>query len=337
MKFEAYNMGRKAAKTAVKRKKGPTTQSVKKTSSKTSALKKIKDYDRCKEWLIEQKKTNQQPVAIHDINDDESSEIESELYRRMEQEEKVEPSVRGAARLNINILCEWKRCRAESQNLDEFRAHVDQHIENIAPQDTYDCHWDLCSFKTDNISEMTTHIGFHVYHSNLKIVGECYLQSKNNLPACALDSRCRNLIPDDTSSYECKWEDCSKKFLKIVDFMDHVREHGKFEAKFRQKSVKNNVMSCRWIGCDKAFTKIATFTDHRRTHTKEKQCGCPNCGTLFRNFSKFYDHFRRQSVTSKLSHGSHGLRRFWKLDEIRQCLPCLTFLSYHRPKKIQSF
>lgn len=80
--------------------------------------------------------------------------------------------------------------------------------------------------------------------------------------------------------------------------MDHIRDHGTHEAKFKQQNENNNML-CRWAGCGKTFTVIAIFTDHRRTHTKEKQCGCPNCGTLFRNFSKFYDHFRRQSVTSK--------------------------------------
>lgn len=212
--------------------------------------------------------------------------------------------------MNINILCEWKRCRFESKNLNEFRAHVDQHIENITPQETYDCHWDLCNYKTNDITEMTIHIGFHVYHTNLKNVGECYLQSKDNLPPCVLDSRCRNLIPDETISHECKWEDCSKKFLKINEFMDHVREHGVVEAKFRRKN-DNNLMWCRWEGCDKTFTVIAVFTDHRRTHTKEKQCGCPNCGTLFRNFSKFYDHFRRQSATSMpLTHNEFSIYMF---------------------------
>lgn len=162
----------------------------------------------------------------------------------------------------------------------------------------YDCHWDLCNYKTNDKTELTIHIGFHVYHTNLKNIGECYLQSKDNLPPCVLDSRCRNLIPDETISHECKWEDCTKTFLKINDFMDHVREHGTHEAKFKRQN-RNNAMTCRWVDCGKTFTVIAIFADHRRTHTKEKQCGCPNCGTLFRNFSKFYDHFRRQSATSE--------------------------------------
>lgn len=209
-----------------------------------------------------------------------------------------ETVARGAAKLNINILCEWKRCRHESINLREFRLHVDDHIANITPQETYDCHWDLCNYKCNDKTEMIIHIGFHVYHTNLKNIGECYLQSKDNLPPCVLDSRCRNLIPDENMSHECKWEDCDQTFLKINDFMDHVRDHGTHEARFRKQNAKNAMM-CRWAGCGKSFTVIAIFADHRRTHTKEKQCGCPNCGTLFRNFSKFYDHFRRQATNSK--------------------------------------
>lgn len=135
------------------------------------------------------------------------------------------------------------------------------------------------------------------------------MQTKDNLPPCVLDSRCRNLIPDETLSYECKWEDCSRTFLKINDFMDHIRDHGTHEAKFRRQNEKN-AMICRWADCRKTFTVKAIFADHRRTHTKEKQCGCPNCGTLFRNFSKFYDHFRRQSAASEWAHHFRSIRTF---------------------------
>ncbi|XP_037043069.1 histone H4 transcription factor [Bradysia coprophila] len=307
-------MGRKA-NTTVKPKKAPATQSSNKRTSKSS-IKKIKDYDRCKEWLLEQKSVPHDVVPNHNINDDLNSEFDNELYRKPESEDRpVESVARGAEKLNINILCEWKRCRYESINLTEFRLHVDDHIANITPQETYDCHWDLCNYKTNDKTEMIIHIGFHVYHTNLKNIGECYLQSKDNLPPCVLDSRCRNLIPDENMSHECKWEDCDRTFLKISDFMDHVRDHGAHEAKFRKQNAKN-AMICRWANCGKSFTVIAIFADHRRTHTKQKQCGCPNCGTLFRNFSKFYDHFRRQAATNEFQ-CSQCLKYFFSMELLR--------------------
>ncbi|KAJ6633485.1 Histone H4 transcription factor [Pseudolycoriella hygida] len=305
-------MGRKIRKTksVVKRQRAPATPTIKRWTK--FSKKNIKDFERCKEWLVEQKNVSHKSPPNHDINDEENSQFD---VRKPEGEGKPKaPTVRSAVQCNINILCEWKRCRFEAENLNEFRSHVDEHIANITPQETYDCYWDLCNYKTKDMTEITIHIGFHVYHTNLKNIGECYLQSKDNLPPCVLDSRCRNLIPDEAISYECKWENCDRKFLKINDFMDHIRGHGAHEAKFKRQN--ENKMFCRWEGCGKTFSIASIFADHRRTHTKEKQCGCPNCGTLFRNFSKFYDHFRRQSETNEFQCGQ-CLKYFFSMELLR--------------------
>ncbi len=78
-------MGRKA-KTAVKQKKAPVTQSNKRSSK--GSIKKIKDYDRCKDWLLQQKNTPHEPVPIHDINDEVNSEFDNEFYRKIDPEDK---------------------------------------------------------------------------------------------------------------------------------------------------------------------------------------------------------------------------------------------------------
>lgn len=83
--MDNVKMGRKA-KAVVKQKKTPATQSNKKTSK--SAIKKIKDFERCREWLLEQKNIPHESVPNHEINDDENSEYDNELYRKIEPEEK---------------------------------------------------------------------------------------------------------------------------------------------------------------------------------------------------------------------------------------------------------
>lgn len=85
--MDSIKMGRKA-KVGVKKKK-PATQSNKKTSK--SAIKKIKDYERCREWLIEQKNIPHEsvPIPIHEIDDEENSEYDNELYAgKVDTEEK---------------------------------------------------------------------------------------------------------------------------------------------------------------------------------------------------------------------------------------------------------
>lgn len=78
-------MGRK--KTVVKEKKAPAAQSNKKASSSKS-MKKIKDFDRCKEWLIQQKNTTHETVPIPDINDEDNSVYDNEMFSKIEPEEK---------------------------------------------------------------------------------------------------------------------------------------------------------------------------------------------------------------------------------------------------------
>lgn len=83
-------MGRKAK--TVGKPKNPTVTQPNKRSSKSS-INKIKNYERCKEWLIEQKDTPHEPVPIHDIDDELNSEFDNELYRKIEPEERPRVSV----------------------------------------------------------------------------------------------------------------------------------------------------------------------------------------------------------------------------------------------------
>lgn len=89
-------MGRKA-KVVVKQKKKSVAQSNKRSSK--PSIKKIKDYDRCKEWLLEQKNIPHDPVAVHDFNDDVNSEFDNE-YRKIEPEER--PRVRRLVIIVMN-------------------------------------------------------------------------------------------------------------------------------------------------------------------------------------------------------------------------------------------
>lgn len=84
-------MGRKA-KSVVKQKTSIVTQTNKRSSNKSS-IKKLKNYEFCKEWLIEQKNTPHEPVPIHDIDDELNSEFDNELYRKNEPEERPRVSV----------------------------------------------------------------------------------------------------------------------------------------------------------------------------------------------------------------------------------------------------
>lgn len=55
------------------------------------------------------------------------------------------------------------------------------------------------------------------------------------------------------------------------------------------------------VSCKRKFNKRMKMTDHMRTHTGERFVACSNCGSTFNSYVKFYDHYRRQAITSKLT------------------------------------
>ncbi|XP_048459291.1 histone H4 transcription factor-like [Rhincodon typus] len=58
---------------------------------------------------------------------------------------------------------------------------------------------------------------------------------------------------------------------------------------------KNETISCCWKGCGATFKIRFKLREHLRSHTQEKVVSCPNCGGMFSNNTKFYDHVRRQT------------------------------------------
>ena len=67
-------------------------------------------------------------------------------------------------------------------------------------------------------------------------------------------------------------------------------------------------MCVRFADCSFTSPKRFKLKEHCRTHTHEKCFGCPNCGGLFSNKTKFTDHLRRQNtMESKILYVSHFL------------------------------
>lgn len=62
-------------------------------------------------------------------------------------------------------------------------------------------------------------------------------------------------------------------------------------------SLLKNKSNLKNSGCNSKFSTRYKLGEHVRTHTKEKTIGCPTCGTLFSNKTKFCDHRRRQLST----------------------------------------
>ncbi|GCB61109.1 hypothetical protein scyTo_0011254, partial [Scyliorhinus torazame] len=81
-------------------------------------------------------------------------------------------------------------------------------------------------------------------------------------------------------------------------FYRHVDMHGQCTDKETLPN-KNEAISCCWKGCGATFKIKFKLREHLRSHTQEKVASCANCGGMFSNNTKFYDHVRRQTANEQ--------------------------------------
>lgn len=200
------------------------------------------------------------------------------------------------------FVCEWQKCHAALDTYTDLVEHVSGHSRAmiVGIQPPFHCKWDLCGFVSDNGKLFTSHLAYHSYHTHIKTLGEQLLLEKNPLPPCENDSRRRNEIPAVQSEYLCMWKDCEYRLATVQEYFNHVRGHCEFEMKMQRTSGRNAQVQCEWIACDKTFNRMTKMKEHLRVHTKERFLACANCGSAFNSYAKFYDHYKRQAIDSKL-------------------------------------
>lgn len=313
------NSVRKSSKTPIKKKATP------KIATKKVDRQKI---ERCKQWLTQQKweKGRSQSSPIDTLESDASADEDELCVLRLSEAALVSwptrncpcarvcviskcssssfclqnPLPANERKAKIYFVCEWQKCNKLVDSYVELQTHVKHHLNQIEDDgNSYECEWDLCMHETNDVTNYRRHVLYHVYMTNLKTLGEQLLLKKEPLPACIIDSRRRNLIPDTDTKYVCQWRDCRYAFEFIQDYFDHARCHCVHEVETHRENNRNQTVQCLWINCQKQFTKQYKMVEHLRTHTGERVVACANCGSTFNSYVKFYDHFKRQSVNSK--------------------------------------
>lgn len=217
----------------------------------------------------------------------------------------------AAVKLKVSLACEWQRCTHLADHYSGLRDHLNA-VHGLAASapvpppstadDEFQCAWDLCSFSAYNWLELRCHAYQHVLHSHLKATGEELLARKQLTHTCALDSRRRNTLPDGSvrTRYACEWSGCSEHFEQLFELCAHVRLHVAFERSLRRQdgTKESTQMRCGWAHCSKRMDTPGRLVDHLRLHLGERQMACPNCGSTFTSYSKFYAHFYRQAEES---------------------------------------
>lgn len=218
----------------------------------------------------------------------------------------------------VNYSCDWGKCNKEYADEQDYKNHILGHVAN--PElckigDNYECAWDLCHFQTQDKAHFFRHVMYHEYHSRLLTIGDMYRRNQN-IPACFLESRNRNNIPELPNDFFCFWDDCTAKFNIISDYIGHVKHHIanehydmflEIELKKKKKnprgSFKAQPLKCQWANCKIPIASRTLLLRHIRSHTNEKTIACDQCGISFHGTSGIIEHCTRQ----KLSNGEYFL------------------------------
>ncbi|XP_041470919.1 histone H4 transcription factor-like [Lytechinus variegatus] len=206
----------------------------------------------------------------------------------------------------LKLQCEWNGCSSVLETTQAFTEHLMGHAEefiasalsiekcladvDIDDTDDYQCQWDDCGYVTNEGSgALLRHLLFHGYHTRIKWAGTVE-RERCKIETCQLEPHSRNIIPEVPSSFVCSWDDCTFVTNNPDFFYCHVEMHSQMEEPI------HGVLGCRWRDCQVKTKDKYKLRDHLRCHSQEKRFGCSQCGGLFSNRTKFFDHIHRQGI-----------------------------------------
>ncbi|XP_071488372.1 histone H4 transcription factor-like [Diadema antillarum] len=208
-------------------------------------------------------------------------------------------------RKKMELQCEWGSCREKFGSSQAFTDHLIKHAEEFIAgrlsienclsdtaddSEEYQCEWADCGHVTEEGSPaLLRHLLFHGYHTRIKWQGTVE-RERCKVEPCQLESHSRNIIPEVPNSFRCGWCDCSFITNNPDYFYCHVEMHGKMAE------CSKGVYACQWTDCHSKTKNIYKLREHLRCHSQEKRFGCSQCGGLFSNRTKFFDHIRRQGI-----------------------------------------
>ncbi|XP_059344238.1 histone H4 transcription factor isoform X2 [Ammospiza nelsoni] len=215
---------------------------------------------------------------------------------------------RAGDKAAVVLQCEWQQCSFVASGMEEFCAHVAQHLQqhlpgsggpsaDMDPLEEYTCLWQDCGFCSPASSaELVRHVYFHCYHTKLKQWGLRALQGQAELSHCQLDFQSHNIIPEIQESFLCLWEYCERSFDNPEWFYRHVEDHS-FCSEYKAAGKENHVLLCGWkeqrfqcSHCSKRFATERLLRDHMRNHVNHYKC--PLCDMTCPLPSSLRNHIR---------------------------------------------
>ncbi|NWS01665.1 HINFP factor, partial [Motacilla alba] len=237
---------------------------------------------------------------------------------------------RAGGKAAVVLQCEWQQCSFVASGMEEFCAHVAQHLQQHLPGEQ---RGDMDPLEKGK----TTLLSFAVpvlCHSRMQC-GDCSPRVMEfwflglSGPALCVWGQPRDSGQCSAAQLHSCWEHLGASGFVLVSltlpcvslppqrsfenpewFYRHVENHS-FCSEYKAAGKENHVLLCGWKDCKCSFKGRCKLREHLRSHTQEKVVACPTCGGMFANNTKFFDHIRRQTALEQQRFQcSHCSKRF---------------------------
>ncbi len=158
-------------------------------------------------------------------------------------------------------ICEWKRCVCATDDIEDFRYHIESHIY-YRP---YKCKWGKCRRKFAKLAHIRDHMRRHTNDRAFACrVENCEHTSYTKSNRNGHEKTHKNRI------YQCDHPFCSAMFPRIDYLYSHTMKHKQF----------NPLVPCNFPMCRRQFITEKERDDHVNEHTSQTRKLTPMCPSL---------------------------------------------------------
>ncbi|KRZ90622.1 Histone H4 transcription factor, partial [Trichinella sp. T8] len=231
---------------------------------------------------------------------------EGKLRCPLEELKMMQTGIPHPTLYNRKHICCWKDCNMNIPKLDDFYAHVADHVKackeknNKAPRIPKICQWENCGKEFKQCSVLLEHVNTHTGSKLMSCI--CCTQTFSNRKGL-LFHMMRHARGDECR-YEC--DKCLKKFKSEYLLKVHKKCHeykvvcdicgrpavSKSNLKKHMLHMHKSQCDFKCSKCDKRFKTVQGMRAHEFSHTNNVMHPCTICGIGFMTLSSYTVHRR---------------------------------------------
>ncbi|KRX80012.1 Histone H4 transcription factor, partial [Trichinella sp. T6] len=235
---------------------------------------------------------------------------EGKLRCPLEELKMMQTGIPHPTLYNRKHICCWKDCNMNIPKLDDFYAHVADHVKackeknNKTPRIPKICQWENCGKEFKQCSVLLEHVNTHTGSKLMSCI--CCTQTFSNRKGLLF--HLMRHARGDECRYEC--DKCLKKFKSEYLLKVHKKCHeykvvcdicgrpavSKSNLKKHMLHMHKSQCDFKCSKCDKRFKTVQGMRAHEFSHTNNVMHPCTICGIGFMTLSSYTVHRRTVHV-----------------------------------------